>query len=424
VPARGALHAPRALPGEIRRARLDNGLEICVVRNPQAPIVTSALFYRVGTRDEAPGRGGLAHFLEHLMFKGSERYGPGEIDRLTQALGGSNNAFTSHDLTAYWFSFAADRWTEALTIEADRMRGLRLDPAEVDSERNVVLEEIAMYRDEPWDALELEVQAALFPGHPYGRPVLGTPEELGGIDSAVVAGFHARHYRPGNAILVLAGDVGDDAERRVEEAFGDLGGAAPARADVPARTTLEAPVRIERRHGEVARWMMALPAPPPDVAAHAGLRLLATVLTEGRSSRLHRDLVDERELCLTVSASLAETEAASHFAVAAELVPGADVSEVEARIVEQLARLSDEPVAQPELERAKRLFEAEWAYEQERIYQQAVVAGTALALFDLGQPERQLAAARAADPADLAQLAAEHLDSARVSVTGVSLPAA
>ena len=424
MPAPGALHAPRALPGEIRRARLDNGLEICVVRNPQAPIVTSALFYRVGTRDEAPGRGGLAHFLEHLMFKGSERYGPGEIDRLTQALGGANNAFTSHDLTAYWFSFAADRWTQALTIEADRMRGLRLDPAEVDSERNVVLEEIAMYRDEPWDALELEVQAALFPGHPYGRPVLGTPEELRSIDSAVLAEFHARHYRPGNAILVLAGDVEPEAERRVEEAFGALAGVAPARTVPEPGAGPGGALRIERRHGEVARWLVALPAPRPDTAAHAGLRLLATALAEGRSSRLHRSLIDEEELCLTISASLAETEASSHFTIAAELVPGADVGEVEARILAELARLREEPMPEAELERAKRLFQAEWAYEIERIHEQAVVAGTALTLFDLEQPDRQLAVALAAEPGELARLAKAHLDVAAGSVTGVSLPVA
>jgi zinc protease len=424
VPAPGALHAPRALPGEIRRRRLDNGLEILVVRNAQAPIVTSALFYRVGTRDEAPGQGGIAHFLEHMMFKGSERYGPGEIDRRTQALGGTNNAFTSHDLTAYWFSFAADRWTEALTIEADRMRGLRLDPTEVDSERNVVLEEIAMYRDEPWDALELAVQEALYPGHPYGRPVLGTPEELRRIDSGTLAAFHARHYRPGNAILVLAGDVGPEAEERVEEAFGGLAGSAPRRAGIGAGTGPGGAIRIERRHGEVARWMLALPAPAPDTDEHAGLRLLATALTEGRSSRLHRILVDEEELCLSVSASLAETEASSHFAITAELVPGAEVAEVEERILSELARLREGPMGEGELVRAQRLFEAEWAYEIERIHEQAVVAGTALTLFDLGQPGRQLEAALAASALELERLARVHLDAAAGSVTGISLPVA
>ena len=121
--AHSVLEAPpslRSLPGNIHLERLDNGLTVCLLTNRQAPVVTSALFYRAGTRDEPAGHGGVAHFLEHMMFKGSAHYGPGEIDRRTQALGGSNNAFTSHDLTAYYFNFAADRWAEALAIEVDR----------------------------------------------------------------------------------------------------------------------------------------------------------------------------------------------------------------------------------------------------------------------------------------------------------------
>ena len=127
-----------SLPGCRRLSRLGNGLTVCLLENRQAPVVTTALAYRAGTRDETPGHGGTAHFLEHMMFKGSARFGPGEIDRRTQALGGSNNAFTSHDSTTYYFSFAADRWTEALAIEADRMASLTLDPRQVASERQVI----------------------------------------------------------------------------------------------------------------------------------------------------------------------------------------------------------------------------------------------------------------------------------------------
>ncbi|MDQ1348849.1 MAG: zinc protease, partial [Acidobacteriota bacterium] len=110
--------------GQVEHLRLASGLDVCLIANRQAPIVTSVLLYRVGGRDEMPGASGSAHFLEHMMFKGSARFGPGEIDRRTQSLGGSNNAFTSHDLTAYYFSFSADRWPEALAIERDRMTAL------------------------------------------------------------------------------------------------------------------------------------------------------------------------------------------------------------------------------------------------------------------------------------------------------------
>ena len=418
-----AIHPrPPALAGEIRLSKLANGLKLCRVASPQAPVVASALFYGVGARDEDEGHGGLAHFLEHLMFKGSERYGPGEIDRRTQALGGVNNAFTSHDVTAYWFTFAADRWDEALAIERDRMRGLRLDPAEVDSERRVVVEEIAMYRDEPWDALELDVQAALYPGHPYGRPVLGTEEELERADRDAIAAFHARHYRPGNAVLVVAGDLDDAVEARVADAFGDLAGGAPARRSPPPEPERSGLVRLARRHGEVARLLLALPAPPPDRPEHGALRLLATVLAEGRASRLQRALVDEGELCLSVTASLAESQWTSQFSIAAELLPGADAGEVERRILAALGELAATPLGDEELERARQVFLADWAYAQERVSQQGVAAGIALSMFDLDQPARLLDAALDAGPAELAALAARHLDPAAGGVLGLSLP--
>ncbi|TNF74817.1 MAG: insulinase family protein, partial [Acidobacteria bacterium] len=144
---------------------LSNGLTACVVEDRRTSLVTTALCYRVGTRDEPSSQGGIAHFLEHMMFKGSQRYGPGEVDRRTQALGGTNNAFTSHDCTLYEFSFASDRWVEALTMEADRMAALTLEEIEVDAERAVILEEISQAEDDPWDALEMEVRDRFYGDH-------------------------------------------------------------------------------------------------------------------------------------------------------------------------------------------------------------------------------------------------------------------
>ena len=415
--------APPALAGRIERRRLANGLELCLVENRQAPIVSTALFYRVGARDERRGQGGTAHFLEHMMFKGSPAYGAGDIDRLTQALGGTNNAFTSQDVTSYYFAFAADRFQIALDIEADRMRALDLDPGEVASERQVIVEEIAMYRDEPWDALELEVLAALHGDHPYGRPVLGSPEELAGADRETLAAFHRRYYRPDNAVLVVAGDLPADVERRVEAAFGSIPGdsGTPRPTLGPPRPPREA-VRLERRQGEVARLQLALPAPPPDTIEHAGLRLLGAALALGRSSRLQRALVEEGELCLVVSAGLSENVLASSLTIAAELLPGVEVARVLGTIETELADLAARPLAEEELERARQGFLADWVFGQERIHQQALAAGIAVALFDLEQPERLLQRALAADAGELQRLAGRHLDPRRGSVLGLSLP--
>ena len=406
----------------MQRSRLACGLEVCLIVNRQAPLVTSVLLYKVGGRDEEPGKSGSAHFLEHMMFKGSARYGPGEIDRRTQSLGGTNNAFTSHDLTAYYFSFSADRWHEALAIERDRMTALTLDPQEVVSERQVILEELAMYRDEPWEALELEVQAELFRAHPYGTPVLGTEHDLESIDHASLAAFHRRYYRPSNALLVVAGDLGAETVERVAAAFADLSAAALDRQAIAAPLVLEGARRLERRHGEVGRLLLALPAPAPEHPDHAGLRLLATLLGGGRTSRLHRAFVDVGQLCLAASGGLAEAEVASHLACSFELLPGGDPAEVERRLDDELAALREQTIGDEELERGKQILLADWVFQQERIHQQAITAALALAQGDLEQPEKLVRRALECDAADLMRLAKRYLDPRAGSVLGLSLP--
>ena len=184
------------LRGRQEVQRLDNGLEVVVLENDSSPVVTTAMTYRFGARDDPAERAGLAHFLEHMMFKGSAGFAAGEVDRRTRRLGGSNNAFTSHDATTYYFSFGRDRWTEALDIEADRMRGLLLVPEEVEAERAVILEEIAMYQAEPWDGLERAVQERLHRAHPYGRPVLGDAETAAVIVMMTAATFLGRIASP------------------------------------------------------------------------------------------------------------------------------------------------------------------------------------------------------------------------------------
>ncbi len=410
------------LPGRPHRAVLDNGLEVLVLENRNAPVVTSAIFYRAGTRDEPAGQGGIAHFLEHLMFKGSEHYGAGEIDRRTQALGGSNNAFTSHDLTAYYFDFAPDRWPEALAIETDRMAGLTLDPAEVASERQVVIEEISMYEGEPWDALELAVHRELFVHHPYALPVLGTRSELLATGPSELAAFHRRFYRPANAVLVVAGDVGPEAVERIEAAFGEAFGGTPAeRPCREATLATHGPRRLERAHGEVARLMMGFVAPGAASAEHAALRLVETVLCGGRASRLYRALVDEGQLCAWVTSDLSEGLELSQATVAAELVPGSEPERVEALVRTELDRLRREPPTADELARARQMVLADWLFGHERAHQQALAAGSALALFDLDHPRRQLEQLLAATPEALLA-AAQALDPAGRAVVGWSLP--
>lgn len=403
--------------------RLDNGLVVGVMPQRHASVVATALIYRAGTREDAAGHGGTAHFLEHMMFKGTPLYGPGEIDRLTRAWGGSNNAYTSHDLTVYYFTFAADRWHRTLDIERDRMTELDLDPREVASERQVILEEIAMYEGEPWDALEQRVAAAAFSDHPYGRPVLGTRAELEATGAEELRRFHELYYRPANAVLVLAGDVGDDARARVEGAFGGVnGGAGHERRRRPPRPPCGL-VRLERRAGEVARLLLSLPAPAAGDPDHAPLRLVAGVLGGGRSSRLHRALVDEGQLCVGVTADLNESLDPGGLTVALEVLPGVDPELAENALLDEIDRLHETPPTAAEVERAKKIVLADWIFDHERVHQQAFLMGTALALFDAEHPWRYHERLLAAEPADLARVAERCLRPERCGVLGWSLPA-
>ncbi|HVR30205.1 MAG TPA: pitrilysin family protein [Thermoanaerobaculia bacterium] len=378
------------LYGAVQHRTLANGLEVAAFATGRVPLVSTVLWYRAGAAAEERSRGGSAHFLEHMMFKGSARYGPGEVDRLTQKLGGANNAFTGHDSTAYYFQFASDCWEHALDIEVDRMRGLRLEAREVDHERDVILEEIAMYESDPWDALERRVQALLHGDHPYGRSVLGTPAELNSLGAEELLAFQREFYSPANAVLVIAGDVGEEALDVAERRFGDL----PSSAPPPRRPGGPAPRgrqrRLVRRHGEVPRLLWSVVAPAWSDPRHPALRILTQLLTEGKSSLLHRALVEEGQLCSWVAADLAASLDPGALSIAAELLPGIEPDRVEEELFRLLGCILEGGFAVEDLERARRTYEADWIFGHERVHQRALTLASALAYFDADFPRRYL----------------------------------
>jgi zinc protease len=410
------------MPGDLRLERLENGLTVCLLLNRQAPLVSTSLWYGAGARDEEPAQAGIAHFLEHMMFKGSRRYAAGEIDRRTRELGGSNNAFTSHDSTAYYFSFSNDRWLEALDIEADRMASLTLDAEEVERERRVIEEELAMYDDDPWHRLDREVHRVFFSEHPYGRQIIGTRDTLREIDAERLRAFHSTFYRPDNAVLVVAGDLDETTLDRVRERFGACEAGGFGRPAMPAPVAPAEAARVELRKGDVARLLLALPSPGADHPDYAPLRLLLTLLGGPRTSRLAARLVEEEQLCVAASTEITETVEPSMAVVAAELLPGVEPEAVEERVAEELARLTREPVDAEEIEQARRILVADWVFGMERIHQQALGAGMAVSLFDRDYAERHLRRALACSPEQLAEIAAQWIRPAESSVTGWSLP--
>ncbi len=202
---------------------LANGLKALVLPRLHAPIVVCDLYYPVGSVNDPAGRSGLAHFLEHMLFKGTERFPKGQIDRLAFLAAGQTNAETGEDLTHYWFAFPSDRWDLALEVEADRMTGALFNPAEVEAERQVIVEERARELDSPQGRLDQQHLAMSYLVHPYRNPVLGWPEDLRSTTTHDLQGFYAHHYRPDGAVLVLVGDVEPErALDRIEAVFGGL----------------------------------------------------------------------------------------------------------------------------------------------------------------------------------------------------------
>lgn len=355
----------------IREHTLSNGLHVLFVERHLDPVVAVMVWYRVGSRDEDEKTAGVSHFLEHMMFKGSRAFGKGEVDRVTTMLGGSNNAFTTNDHTAYWFELASDRWEAALAIEADRMRALLLDPTEFAAEKAVVLEELAMGLDDPWRRLTEMAQEAVFGRHPYRRPIIGHADALKRLTVDEMRAHYAQHYRPGNAVLVVCGDF--ETQRALELVEQHLGGipAHVAEAEVAFRPTLVDPPG-ERRFSttwddEGQRMCMAWPSGAVGSDEDWVLDVVTTILTGGRLARLYRHLVLEQGLATTVSTQNDARVDGGAFWLMAECAQGVAPEKLEAAIDAELKLLCDTIVPAKEMERAKRILAAGEAYDSETV---------------------------------------------------------
>ena len=357
---------------EVSEHRLKNGMRILIAERHADPVASSVLYYRVGARNETEREAGVSHFLAHMMFKGSRAYGKGEVDRLTTELGGQNNAFTGYDHTAYWFEFASDRWEQALDMEADRMQALLLDNDEFDAERAVVMEELAMGEDEPWRHLARPIETALFPHHPYGRPIIGFLDTLAGMTPESMRDFYRRFYHPANATLVISGDVNPrQALKAARDRFGSIEAGMPLEDADSFRPRVIEPageVRVSVRWDDAGqRLIMAWPSTRCGTDEDYASDLILTILTSGRMSRLYRRLVLKEGLATSISASNDARVEAGAFWLYAEAAQGVEAQALEAAIDEELARLRTEKVAPEELKRAKALMQASDAFDGETV---------------------------------------------------------
>lgn len=407
---------------------LANGMQVVVIADRRTPVVTHMLWYKVGSADETPGKSGLAHFLEHLMFKGTEKHPAGEFSQTVQKIGGNENAFTSNDYTGYFQRVPKDQLTRMMEFEADRMTGLILKDENVLPERDVVLEEYNMRVGNNPDAkLSEQMMAALYLNHPYGRPVIGWRQEIEKLDRTDALDFYKRFYGPNNAILVIAGDV--DAQE-IRPAIEKFYGAIPVHATIPAkrerpqeptpvspRTVTLADPRVEQ---PVVRRAYLVPSATTAAAGtSAALDVLGQLLGSGTNSYLYRALVVDRSLAISAGAGYQGTALDStQFLIAASPKPGVEFAEVEKVIDEVIAQVSQNPPAAADLERVKTQLIAEAVYAQDnqatlaRWYGAALTTG--LSVEDIrAWPDR----VRAVTADQVRQAAQTWLDKRR-SVTG------
>ncbi len=376
------------MTNSINKTTLNNGLTIVLKEMHHAPVASFMVWYRVGSRHEKPGITGISHWVEHMMFKGTPTYPNGTLDGLVSREGGYWNAFTWVDFTAYYETMPANKIDLALQLEADRMSNTIITPEEVESERTVIISERQMYENDPGFQLNEELNSIAFRVHPYHHEVIGDLADLGTMTRDDLYSHYQRHYVPTNAIIIAVGDfVASDMLQRIETQFGSL----PAGQPAAAITRQEPPQKGERRvtvqgSGDTAYLTVAYRAPAASHPDYLPLVLLNAAFAGGsslgmfggggsnKSSRLYKALVNS-ELAASASGSLTPTIDPYLYAINAVVQAGRSLTEVEAALDVELARLQTNPITEKELAKALKRAKAEFVMAGESITGQAQLLG-------------------------------------------------
>ncbi|MBI3431425.1 MAG: insulinase family protein [Hydrogenophilales bacterium] len=362
---------------------LDNGLRVIVQEDHRAPVMVSQVWYRAGSMDEFNGTTGVAHVLEHMMFRGTKTVPPGEFSKRIAAAGGRENAFTNRDHTAYFQQMQKDRLELAMQLESDRMANLVIRDDLFAKEMQVVMEERRLRTDDqPQSVVYEHLMAAAYQESPYRRPVIGWMDDLQHLTAQDARDWYARWYVPNNATLVVAGDVkADDVIALAKRYFGVL----PARA-LPTRKPQDEPAQIGEKRivvkapAKLPYLLMAWHAPvlrdwQKDTAPYA-LQILAGVLSGNDSARLQQALVKTQQIAVSASAGYdAVSRGPGMFMIDATPAPGKSVDELEKAIRDQVGRLQRDGISEAELARVKAQVIAADVYQRDSLFYQAMQLG-------------------------------------------------
>ena len=407
---------------QVKKTVLENGLTVLTKEVPTAPVVTVQVWYRIGSRNEAPGVNGIAHQLEHLMFKGT-RDRPIQFGRLFSALGSQSNAFTSYDQTAYFGTVERDKLKSLLALEADRMQNAVIGASQLTSEKRVVISELQGYENSPSYRLDRAVMRAAFPDSPYGLPVGGTKADVEKFTVEQVRDYYRNYYSPDNATLVIVGDFQTDPTlKAVQELFGKVpqsktpkAAAQPPAPLVMKGAEVKAPI-VLKQPGSAALLQAVYPLPNishPDVPA---ISLLDLVLTQGRSSRLYQSLI-ESGLASDYGGYPANMISGGWYGLSATAAPGQDLAKINQTIQASLADLRTNPVTADELKRAKTQLKSSVLLRNRTITSQANQLGDdQTTAGDYQFTDRYLAAIEKVTPADIQRVAKTYFEPSQQTI--------
>lgn len=365
---------------------LDNGMRVVLVENHKIPVVTHMVWYKVGASDEPHGKSGIAHFFEHLMFKGTQAIAPGDFSKTVRNLGGNDNAFTSQDYTAYFQSVPSQHLGKMMEMEADRMNNLAVPEEEFLSERDVIIEERNQRTDtNPSAQFSERLNAAQFPNHPYGIPVIGWKHEIAALDYQTAMDFYARWYAPNNAIAVISGDVTlQQLKTLAEQTYGKL----PSE-NVPARQMTQMPplrgqgtfvMQDEKVRQPIWVRSFIAPSTSTDYNASLALQVFEQIMSGGASSRLYQSLVVEQKLASSAGLGYSST-ALSHGDLSLQIVPLPNVrmDQIERAVEAELRKIITDGIPEKELLGAVDKMVDSSIYARDSIAGPAMIIGSALA---------------------------------------------
>ncbi len=397
----------------VQEHKLENGLTVLLLPEPRAPIVSVQIWYRVGSRHEVLGKTGLSHLLEHLMFRGTEKYGPKLFSRLVQQVGGNNNAFTSKDYTAYFETGPKTNLKLFLELEADRMRHLKVSEELFRTEQKIVVEERRLRtEDDPVNAMYEELVATAFKAHPYQWPIVGWMHDVASVSLADAKSYYDRYYQPNNATLVVVGDIDPQAAlTEIKNTFGQI----PRGPEPPPFLPLEPSQQGERRteltrEAQLPAIFLGYHTPNLESADAFPLEVLSLILTQGRSSRLHQRLVYEAKLALDAGAEYElATASPSLFVFYAQPLPGKPLAAVEQALEAEIERIKTQPVTDKELAKAKNQTEAAFIMSQDSLFYRGMLLGRYQTIGSWQKLNDIVPGIRAVTAADVQRVAQKYL---------------